>query len=417
MSCLSSALCLVLGHLAASFDEADEVCELQVQSVDGSLRIARHAPVPSGSQALLEMRGEFWPFDAVEHQEPRPAPSTLGHVEAVYSFAAPPLTQQYQVLNGRRADGVFPGLRVWVRSPEGRLDVVTRASLWYRHPKMVSLRINVGNANGSITLGNFSTLVYSGSTTKFDPTVTETEFLPSKDPPCVNFNMCHLDFYWLDYARTGQPELELFHRFCKDTEDKWPLELSKREARLRGYRMIGRARIPPRDVFNMDRKLLSNLQQLLPLDVQQLLENDDRIVELQHLRERFDDHDSIHLYQHEASLECVLAFEGSDMSLNDWTANLRLDTNQFCGFPEVHHGLGDKLRHQTRSLPWFVHIETKLPTCANVTVTGHSQGGALAELFAACVNRATVPDETFGQADYAALSWTPSIPRLREEIA
>jgi len=110
-------------------------------------------------------------------------------------------------------------------------------------------------------------------------------------------------------------------------------------------------------------------------------------------------HDHAALFQHPRSLECVLAFEGSDRAdLSDWVYDAEIAPVTFCGFTEVHRGFKEKLMAMLESDDFDQAIRLKLPYCSKLITAGHSMGGAQAELFSACANRHRVPDH-----DMAAL--------------
>jgi hypothetical protein len=298
----------------------------------------------------------------------------------VYSFAAPPLTKGYQLTDGQQPDGSFPGLRTWASSPNGHIDLVARATMGFQHVKMRTLQLNVENSESVLMADNFTTPVYNGTATSMDPTETDTGEVPWSLTPCLHFDKCHIRYYFFNYAQIGHPELEAYHSFCKDTEHRWSEASANKRARSFGYRVIGRARIAPQQRFNYS-----------------------------------DDFDMIHLYQDQTTNACVLTIEGSKLSANDWGANLNVATGSFCGFENVHAGLSMKLRHQTSFPTYKEEIRSRLPKCSGVTVTGHSQGGGTATLFAACANRKGIPHGTRNQDDFEAISWTMGAPELMPE--
>lgn len=106
--------------------------------------------------------------------------------------------------------------------------------------------------------------------------------------------------------------------------------------------------------------------------------------------------------------ECVLSFKGSDppsvASLNIWLDNFRAAPTKFCGMTDVHLGFVNQLNNLITSSGW-TDIKAKLPNCSSVSVMGHSKGGAVAEIFAACANSARA-----GDRDYERLKWEKGTP-------
>jgi len=114
-----------------------------------------------------------------------------------------------------------------------------------------------------------------------------------------------------------------------------------------------------------------------------------------------------HLFQQDSSGECILTFQGSS-SPEDWVANLNVDKINFCGYgargERVHEGFKDALMHIVNDTAWQNNVRPKLSTCSKVYVTGHSLGGAQAELFGACANMAPQAGED-GYEDYKYIGW------------
>lgn len=97
--------------------------------------------------------------------------------------------------------------------------------------------------------------------------------------------------------------------------------------------------------------------------------------------------------------ECVLSFAGTT-GLADWTTNLNIKSLQSleeCGLQNVHEGFFEDFVQFMLGDAWSDEMEPEiLSKCGGrLSVTGHSQGGTLAEIFATCVNRVdnvTLPD-------------------------
>ncbi|CAJ1399165.1 unnamed protein product [Effrenium voratum] len=90
--------------------------------------------------------------------------------------------------------------------------------------------------------------------------------------------------------------------------------------------------------------------------------------------------------------ECVLSFSGTT-GLADWTTNLNVKSLQSldeCGLHNVHEGFFEDFVQFMLGDAWSEGMEEEiLSKCGGrLSVAGHSQGAALAEIFATCVNRA-----------------------------
>lgn len=80
-------------------------------------------------------------------------------------------------------------------------------------------------------------------------------------------------------------------------------------------------------------------------------------------------------------------------------------TAAFCGIPGVQKYIADHLRRFIHTDIYKDTVRTGLPGCNSVRATGHDLGGALATLWAACINSGLKPGDA-GYEDYANASWT-----------
>merc|ERR1740129_213407 len=116
-----------------------------------------------------------------------------------------------------------------------------------------------------------------------------------------------------------------------------------------------------------------------------------------------------HLFQHPSSKNCVLAFQGTTSErLLDWWDNIRFYDVDFCGLRDsVHGGFRDQLRAIVDSQSFKSNIQNKLPMCNDLTVVGHSLGGALAALYSYCLNAGSS-----GGEDNNRVKFTRSTPSV-----
>ncbi|CAE8706119.1 unnamed protein product [Polarella glacialis] len=118
--------------------------------------------------------------------------------------------------------------------------------------------------------------------------------------------------------------------------------------------------------------------------------------------------DNIFIVQDKNSLDCVLVFEGTSSPLELQTSLKQFGTG-YCGFTDVHAGYRDKLSMLMKyTMP---KLRPKLAKCELVSVTGHSQGGALADIFSACANSRRVTD-----LDYRQQMWVKRTPESMPEV-
>ncbi|CAE8668901.1 unnamed protein product, partial [Polarella glacialis] len=118
--------------------------------------------------------------------------------------------------------------------------------------------------------------------------------------------------------------------------------------------------------------------------------------------------DNIFIVQDRDTLDCVLVFEGAS-TLAELGTPYKCYGTGYCGFKDVHAGYRDKLWWLMKySMP---KLRPKLEKCNQVTVTGHSLGGALADIFSACANSQRLNDP-----DHRQQMWHEGTPESMTEV-
>ena len=121
--------------------------------------------------------------------------------------------------------------------------------------------------------------------------------------------------------------------------------------------------------------------------------------------------DNLWLVQSEQTLNCVLVFEGTH-SPQEFEVNLRPSLETYCGFDNVHGGYADKLFWLMKyTMP---KLRPKLGKCKSVACTGHSLGGSLCEVFAACANSGRKGIHQFDAQDWTRTD-TELMPIVRQK--
>mmetsp|Transcript_50309 Transcript_50309/g.120031 ORF Transcript_50309/g.120031 Transcript_50309/m.120031 type:complete len:367 (-) Transcript_50309:45-1145(-) len=121
--------------------------------------------------------------------------------------------------------------------------------------------------------------------------------------------------------------------------------------------------------------------------------------------------DNLWLVQSEKTMNCMLVFEGTH-SVQEFEVNLRPKMETYCGFEDVHGGYADKLFWLMKhSMP---KLRPKLGKCKSVACTGHSLGGSLCEVFAACANSGRKGNLHFDLQDWTTTD-TKLMPIVRQK--
>lgn len=106
--------------------------------------------------------------------------------------------------------------------------------------------------------------------------------------------------------------------------------------------------------------------------------------------------------------DCNIVIAGTNSAL-ELTSNTAYIGKPFCGFPNVHSGYADKLRCIANDV--WPRVTSALSKCKRVKCLGHSMGGALCEMLAACVN-----SKRHGDPDYELLSWEKEEVEVLPEV-
>lgn len=365
----------------------------------------------------------------------------FGKVDYLYTFAAAPSKKKGGFKNGQSNDGCWKGLRTFGRNALGWPDFVPKAHWDYHHPEMDVLEIQVDkdataafkaankdqnfaytrlDSQGQfgfqaeetrrkkplafdIIDGDFETYKcadkFAGKVKLDNSELGDTELtkFPNDAIMCLS-GYCHINLYYFNYPKikerlawtdenVADPDMgDLFWLYgtTKDVEANWIFQKSMDLARENGYKVVGAATVTNPKWWTRDQD-----RQMLYQKIDEPRKN-----------------------------SCVLTIEGSDMSIGDYADNLNwVVGRQFCGFRDVQPGYVDATRMMIRNTNFTWNIKEKLPFCNGLTVTGHSQGGAIAHIYSACINsnRADLEDED-DQHDFNTVKWEKQTPVELEEV-
>jgi len=317
-----------------------------------------------------------------------------GAVDAIYTFGAPGVASP-AIANQRTQSGCWNGLRVYLsqeRLAFGQwygdyVDPVPSGTNYaeYWHSKMPARQVDTKK------LDLYKTMECTA------PGVTEQ---PPAFPGTPNANL-HLSARYLQTVmELGNRSLEDFAVFGLVAAYDHDVAQVANLARTRGWKLVGTA-------------------------------EDDGDGFLQGAQVS-------HLFQKPETLECVISFKGTDPGNGkaDWDANIDTNPEKFCGLVDedeecgssysacqvkpgssfVHRGFANRARSIGRTDSFNSTIRGNLHACSKVSVVGHSAGGAVAELVAACLSKTLAPD-AFGYDDRSLFGWVPSTPVELPEVS
>jgi len=273
-------------------------------------------------------------------------PST-GYVESVYTFGSPAVAR-LPFVNGRSQDGCFKGIRTVL---DGRDPVPWLAQYaGFRHP-MIPM-YNLPPEEGSESM------------------VEECGQPTTWHPPGHIRNVARIGtwthrqtVYWNRLREQGVSNSSIhgsFARFAKSVSK--PPAVAKEWASLIGWNIVAWANLGT---------------------------------------------DPVHLYQEPGTHRCAIAFRGSNDpfqgdGIRDWAHNFHISEAEFCNFDRVHSGFVLEFEDMVGSAEFQANIKSRLHMCSEVSTGGHSSGGAVAELFAACANGGT-PEPICNETSWPAL--------------
>ncbi|CAJ1357411.1 unnamed protein product [Effrenium voratum] len=131
----------------------------------------------------------------------------------------------------------------------------------------------------------------------------------------------------------------------------------------------------------------------------------------QHQHDTLEAVDNIWLTQNVNSLDCLIVFEGTH-TFNQFFRNLNSSAGRkdgYCGFSDIHNGYVSKLHWLMKHV--MPILRPQLAKCPKVGCTGHSLGGSLCHVFAACANSGRA-----GDPDYELQKWTAGSPELMPAV-
>jgi len=339
-----------------------EACEAESCASDAAGLLQVHqtaggAEVRADAAAAHGASGGWW-------NRPK-LPEPLVH--AVYTYGAP-ATRGEPFRNAAASDGCFPGLRSYTEDIKGAFDEIKQVDAaamhnYYHHARTASVVLRWDRDS-----------IYTPCNAHLDG---HPEW-PQRGASVYHEWRLHQEDDYVDRLKnvaiegTKASELEPFKTAKLFAELAW-----------RGY-----------DNFENEKKWIANN---LP---------GWRLV-LRALDSHGNDEDPVMIVQESSTLDCAIVFAGTNDFSEFSTSTTQYGTG-YCGFDDVHVGYRNELWTITNHMKQ--HLKPTLEKCRMVTCVGHSLGGALCEIFAACANSGNSTDP-----DYQLLAWNKTTPVLQAD--
>lgn len=291
-------------------------------------------------------------------------------VSAVYTYGAP-ATHKEPFRNAARADECFPGLRIYTENLKGTKDHIHQVD--------------------AAAMNNFYPHAW-------------TDTLTLHEGRDSYFSRCY------DHKEFGHPE---WPQRGTSVYEEWRIHHEEQyDGRMKTLTLDGKdvAGDEPFKTAGMFVRLAFLAYE--PLEKQaRLLKEDlpDWTIVARTDDKHGDDVDPVTIVQNKKTLDCALAFTGTNSFGEIFTSTTNYGA-KYCGYTGVHVGYKNEL--WTLSKRVFPNLKPALEKCRKVACVGHSLGGALCELFAACANSGNTTDP-----DYQLLAWTPALASVRMKEA
>jgi len=294
------------------------------------------------------------------HTIEQDASDEVGVVSALYTYGAPAISKRV-VKNGQTKNGCFPGLRCYTENKRKKTADGGALFIQAQHLKMSILAIDNGTDSVFQHCPEEEHTLW--------PRGKATDWGLHYEEPYVG----RLKNLMLDGVDSSREEpfatANLFTALAWGTYEELPAIQERLAERMPGWNLVGR-----------EVGVYANGQ----------------------------DEDPVLLVQHSETLECALAFTGTN-NFGEFISSTTQHFSSFCGYKRsIHTGYRDELRRLARDL--FPNLRPKMAKCSQVSCVGHSLGGALCDLLAACVNSQPL------DSDFVTLQWEKGTPSAMPSV-